>query len=132
MKRLVTLAVTLLALTAVPFALASGGLGKFKTTIAGKGAKTEHGKLDGTWIIDLKNRTSGKVNLTWNGHQVGGGKYVISGSKITFTPKKGGNCKGKGKYTFKRSGDKLTFMPMNDTCTTRKDVLRYSAWTMVG
>ncbi len=39
MKRLVTLTATLLALTAVPLALASGGLGKFKTTLTGKGAE---------------------------------------------------------------------------------------------
>jgi hypothetical protein len=131
MKRLVTLAATLLALTAVPFALASGGLGNFKTTLAGKGANTEHGRLDGAWAIDLGNRTSGALKLTWNGQLRGGGRYVISGSTITLTPKQGGKCKTKAKYTFKRSGNTLTFTPIRDTCATRRDVLTYGAWTRI-
>ena len=129
MKRLITLVATLLALTAVPIAFASGGLGKFKTTLTGKGAKTGHGRLDGTWTIDLANPTSGPLHLTWNGHSNGGGTYDISGSKITFTPKKGGSCKTKAKYSFKQTGDKLTFTPIKDTCAVRRDVLTFGAWT---
>jgi hypothetical protein len=133
MKRLATLTATLLALTIVPIALASGGgLGKFKTTLTGKGAKTEHGQLDGTWTIDLSNPTSGKVRLTWNGEPYGGGKYVISGSTIMLAPRKGGQCKAKGKYTFKVTGSKLKFTTIKDTCTTRRDILTYGAWTKAG
>lgn len=132
MKRLATLTATLLALTAVPLALASAGPGKFKTTLAGNGANTEHGQLDGTWTIDLSSPTSGPLKLTSNGHLKGGGKYVISGSTITFTPKKGGACTTKGKYTLKLSGNSLRFTPIKDTCATRRDVLTYGAWTKTG
>ena len=132
MMRLITLTATLVALTGVPFALASGGPGKFKTRLAGNGAKTEHGQLDGTWTIDLSNPTSGPVKLTFNGHPNGGGTYVISGSTITLTPKNGGACTSKGKYSFNLSGDKLTFTLIKDTCAPRKDVLTYRAWTKIG
>ena len=129
MKRLVTLTATLVALTAVPFALASGGPGKFKTTLRGTGANTEHGQLDGAWTIDLASPTSGPSKLTWHGHPAGGGKYVISGSTITLTPKQGGRCATTGKYTFKLRHNKLSFTPVKDTCTVRRDVLTYRAWT---
>jgi hypothetical protein len=132
MKRLVTLTAALLVCIAAPIALASGGPGKFTTTLAGKSAKTEHGKLDGTWTIGLSSPTSGKVKLTWNGERSGGGTYVISGSTITLTPKKGGQCTGKGKYKFKLSGDKLKFTVIKDSCTVRRDVLTYGAWTKTG
>ena len=132
MKRLVALAATLLALTAVPFALASGGPGKFKTTLTGQRANTEHGQLDGTWTIDLANGTSGPLKLTLNGRPKGGGKYLISGSTITLTPKHGGTCTTKGKYTFKLRGNTLTFTPIKDTCTVRRDVLTFGAWTKNG
>lgn len=133
MKRLATLTATLLALTVVPIALASGGLaGKFKTTLAGHGARTEHGKLDGTWRVAFGAAASGKVKLRWNGHVAGGGRYLISGSTITLAPKKGGQCKTKGKYTFTLSGGKLRFTVINDTCTVRRDVLTYGAWTTAG
>ena len=133
MKRLTTFAAALLVCVVAPVALASGaGLGKFKTTLAGKSAKTEHGDLDGTWTIDLSSPTSGKIDLAVNGERKGGGTYVISGSQITLTPKKGGGCKTKGRYTFKATGDKLRFTPIKDTCTVRRDVLTYGAWTKTG
>jgi hypothetical protein len=132
MKRLMVLASLLLALIVATAALAaSGGLGKFQTKLTGKGANTEHGMLDGTWTIDLSTPTSGKVKLTWNGESSGGGKYVISGSKITLTPKKNGSCKTKGKYTFTLVGNQLTFTKITDTCIERRDVLTAHAWTKV-
>ncbi|MGO9498808.1 MAG: hypothetical protein ACLQA5_19160 [Solirubrobacteraceae bacterium] len=132
MKRLTTLAAMLLTLAAVPLALAAGGPGKFETKITGKGANTEQGLLDGTWTIDLANPTAGPLKLTVNGHLKGGGKYTISGTTITLTPKKGGECKGKAKYTFKLSGNTLTFTPITDTCAVRRDVLTYGPWTKIG
>jgi hypothetical protein len=132
MKRLATLGVVLLAFAVGSVAFAAGGLGKFATKITGKGAKTEHGQLDGTWTIDLSSPTSGTVNLTWNGGKAGGGTYAISGSTITFTPKKNGGCKTKGKYTFKLTGKTLTFTKISDTCTQRSDVLAGRRWTKVG
>jgi len=96
MKRLVALATILLVLTLAAVALAAGGLGKFETKITGKGPRTEKGMLDGTWTIDLKSPTSGKLNLSRNGQEAGGGTYVISGSTITLTPKKHGVCTTKG------------------------------------
>jgi hypothetical protein len=133
MKRLATLTATLIALTVVPIALASGGIaGKFKTTLAGNGAKTEHGQLDGTWAVAFGAAASGKVKLTWNGEKAGGGTYLISGSMITLTPKKGGACTSKGKYKFKLSGDKLKFTLIKDSCANRRDVLTYGAWTKAG
>ena len=132
MNRLATLAAVLLALTVTSVALAAGGLGKFRTKITGKGAKTDHGKVDGTWTIDLSSPTSGKLNLTLNGRDMGGGTYVISGSKITLTPKKNGSCTTKAKYTFKLTGKTLTFKKISDTCTVRTDVLTAHPWTKVG
>jgi hypothetical protein len=132
MKRLITLGVMLLSLTVGSIALAAGGPGKFETKISGKGAKTEHGRIDGTWMINFSNATSGKVHLTWNGKHAGGGTYVISGSTITLTPKKGGGCKTKGKYRFMLSGNTLTFTTISDSCTDRRDVLTYGPWTKVG
>jgi hypothetical protein len=126
------LASLLLALIVATAALAAGGgLGKFQTKLTGKGANTGHGMLDGTWTIDLSTPTSGKVKLTWNGKSAGGGKYVISGSKITLTPKKNGGCKTKGKYRFTLAGNQLTFKKITDTCTQRRDVLTAHAWTKV-
>lgn len=132
MKRLITLAAVLLSLTAGSIALAAGGLGKFHTKITGKGAKTEHGRLDGTYTIDFATPTSGKVKLTRNGEPGGGGKYVISGSTITLTPKKGGTCKTKGKYHFTITGNTLTFTTIHDSCAARSDVLTHGPWTKVG
>jgi hypothetical protein len=132
MKRLATLVAVLLAVTGASVALAAGGLGKFETKITGKGAKTEHGSLDGTWTIDLSSPTSGKVKLTWKGQKAGGGTYVISGSTITLTPRKNGECKTKGKYTFKLTGKTLTFTKISDTCTQRSDVLAARRWTKIG
>jgi hypothetical protein len=131
MKRLISLAAMLLTLAAVPFALAAAGPGKFETKLAGKGANTEHGWLDGTWTIDLASPSSGPVKLTWNGEQKGGGKYVISGSTITLTPKKGGSCKTTAKYTFKLSGKTLRFRTIKDTCAVRRDVLTNGHWTKI-
>jgi hypothetical protein len=132
MKRLTTLAVVALSLTAVSIALAAGGLGKFETKITGKSAKTEHGSLDGLWTVDFAIATSGKVKLTRNGKPAGGGKYVISGSTITLTPKNGGTCKSKGKYHFKLSGKALTFTTISDPCADRRHILTYGPWTKVG
>jgi len=131
MKRLTAL-VAVLALPSASVALAASGPGKFQTKLTGNGAKTMHGKLDGTWQIDLSSPTSGHVQLTWDGHRSGGGKYVISGQTITLTPKKGGSCHTRSKYTFTRTGNNLTFTPISDTCTIRKDVLTYGPWTEVG
>jgi len=132
MKRLVALATILLVLTLAAVALAAGGLGKFETKITGKGPRTEKGMLDGTWTIDLKSPTSGKLNLSRNGQEAGGGTYVISGSTITLTPKKHGVCTTKGKYTFKLTAKTLTFTKITDTCTERSDVLTAHPWTKVG
>lgn len=132
MKRLTVLASLLLALIMAMTALAaSGGLGKFQTRLTGKGASTEHGKLDGNWTINFSTPTSGKVKLTRNGESSGKGSYVISGSRITFTPKKHGNCKTKGKYRFTLTGNRLTFTKITDSCTERTDVLTGHAWTKV-
>jgi|SRR5579859_1500924 hypothetical protein len=132
MKRLMTLGALLLSLIVGPAALAAGGLGKFQTTIAGNGAKTEHGRLDGTWTVDFASPISGKVKLTRNGHPAGGGRYVISGSTITLTPKPGGGCKTKGSYRLKRSGHTLTFTTIRDRCSDRRNILTHGTWTKLG
>jgi hypothetical protein len=132
MKRLTILAAVLLTLAAVPYALAATGPGKFATKITGKGANTEHGAIDGTWTVDLANPTSGPLKLTVNGHQKGGGRYVISGTSITLTPKKGGTCKTTAKYAFKLSGKTLTFTAIKDACSVRRDVLTHGPWTKIG
>lgn len=130
MKRFTPFLALLLSLTAASIATAAGGPGKFETKITGQGATTAHGMLDGTWTIDLANARSGHVNLTRNGESLGGGTYLISGSTIKLTPKKGGKCTTKGKYHFNLHGNTLTFTAISDTCRTRKDVLTYGPWTM--
>jgi hypothetical protein len=132
MKRLTMLAAALLTLAAAPFALAAAGPGKFATTLTGKGANTENGTLDGTWTIDLANPTSGKLKLTRNGDQKGGGTYAISATTITLTPKKGGTCQTTAEYTLKLSGRKLAFTPIKDSCKVRRDVLTHGPWTKIG
>lgn len=132
MKRVTTLLALLLSLTAASIATAAGGPGKFQTKITGNGATAAHGMLDGTWTIDLANAHSGHVNLTRNGKPLGGGRYVISGSTIKLTPKKGGKCTTKAKYQFKLHANTLTFKTIIDACTTRRDVLTYGPWTMTG
>jgi hypothetical protein len=130
MKRFTPLVALLLSLTAASIATAAGGPGKFETKITGQGATTAHGMLDGTWTIDLANAHSGHINLTRNGKSLGGGTYLISGSTIKLTPKKGGKCTTTGKYQFNLHGNTLTFTAIGDTCKTRKDVLTYGPWTM--
>jgi hypothetical protein len=132
MKRLMALVTVLTALTAASAALAAGGLGKFETKLTGKGVNPEYGQLDGTWTIDLSSPTSGTVKLTWNGKTAGGGRYAISGSTITLTPKQNGGCKTKGRYTFKQTGNTLTFTKIADTCAQRRDVLTAHRWSKVG
>jgi hypothetical protein len=132
MKRLATLGAILLTFPAASVALGSGGLGKFESKITGKGPKTDKGRLDGTWTIKLGSSTSGPLHLAVNGKSKGGGTYAIKGYSITFTPKKGGSCTTKGKYTFTLLGKKLTFTKMSDSCAVRFDVLTAHAWTKVG
>ncbi len=131
MKRLTVFMSALVLLAVGSSALAAGGPGKLKTKITGSGAKTEHGQLDGTWTIDLKSPTSGKVNLTWNGKPTGGGTYSIQGSTITLTPKGNGSCTTQGKYRMKTSGNQVTFKLISDSCSVRRDVLTYGPWTKV-
>jgi len=52
--------------------------------------------------------------------------------RTPLTPKKGGQCKTKAKYYFKLSGKTLTFTPIKDTCTARRDVLTFGPWTKIG
>ena len=130
MKRLTVLA-AVLTLTSASVALAASGPGKFQTKLTGNGTKTMHGKLDGTWGINLSSPTSGRIQLTVNGHLKGGGDYTISGSTITLTPKKRGACTTKAKYTFTKSGNTLTFTPIKDTCAVRRDVLTYGPWKQI-
>jgi hypothetical protein len=132
MKRVAMLGAILLVVSIASVALAAGGPGKFESKITGTGPKTGNGQLDGTWTIDLKSSTSGPLNLTRNGQNMGGGTYAISGSKITFTPKKGGSCSTKGKYTFMRSGKTLTFTKVSDSCKVRFDVLTAHSWKKIG
>ncbi len=132
MKRLIAVTVLALAMVGSSVALASGGLGKFRSKLTGNSSKTEHGRLDGTWTIALSSPTSDRVRLTWNGHPSGGGTYTISGSRITFSPKRHGSCTTVGKYSFKLRGDTLTFTKIRDTCTIRRDVLTAGSWTKVG
>jgi hypothetical protein len=132
MKRVAMLGAILLALPIASAALGkTGGPGKFQSKITGTGPKTANGMLDGTWTIDLKSWTSGPLNLTVNGHNKGGGTYAISGYKITFTPKQGGSCTTKGKYTFTLSGKTLTFTKLSDSCTVRFDVLTAHSWKKI-
>jgi len=131
MKRVAMVGAIPLVLTSASIALAASGPGKFESTISGNGRKTDNGRVDGKWTIDLKSPTSGPLNLTVNGHDQGGGTYAISGSRITFTPKKGGSCKTKGKYSFTRSAKTLTFTRISDSCKVRFDVLTAHTWKKI-
>ncbi len=132
MKRLITLATVLLSLAAGSIALGAGGLGKFQTTITGKGANTEHGRLDGVYAVDFPTAPSGTVKLTRNGESGGGGKYYISGSTITIEHKQGGSCTTTGEYHFAVTGNTLTFTTIHDLCANRRDILTHGPWTKVG
>jgi hypothetical protein len=63
---------------------------------------------------------------------MGGGKYAISGTTITLTPKKDGKCKTTAEYALKLSGQTLTFTPIKDTCEVRRDVLTFGPWMKIG
>ena len=132
MRRLTTIAAVLLSLTTVGAALAAGGLGKYQIKITGHGAKSEHGRLDGTWTVGFPTPGSGTVKLTWDGRPAGGGRYVISGSTITLTPKPGHSCTVTGKYRFKLSGGTLTFTKVSDPCADRRHILTYATWMKIG
>lgn len=126
MKRLVTILTVGVLLVAASAAFASGGLsGRFKAKLTGTGTGTDNGALDGVWTATLK---SGKITLAWDGVTASGGTYKVSGSTIVVTPNKGGICKGPGKYSYKVSGNKVTFKRIVDGCGTREVVLA-RVWT---
>jgi hypothetical protein len=121
MKKLAIAAAVIAA--AVPsVAIAAGGLsGTYKTTVH---TTALGGALNGTW----------KIKFTSNGYMVSfGGKVVVSGRnayngpRIVFNDTSGADkCSGSGVYTYKLTGNKLTFTKVSDTqsCIGRQLVLK--------
>jgi hypothetical protein len=118
------------ALTLSSLALAATPSGTYKAKVR---SRAYNGALDGTWTVTLY---KGKYTVTDNGTVVLQGKYSISGTRITIGG--GGHkafCQVTGVYTFKLSGNKLSFGKVSDRtakCAGRRIVLTSGAFTKVG
>lgn len=119
MKRLILGVAVAAALVLPTTALAAGGLtGKYSAKITHVSTQ-----LNGTWTLDFM--SGGKYTVSDNGMVVIHGKFTSTGSKITFSHETGpAACPATGKYTYKRSGTKLTFTRVSDSsCAGRSAVL---------
>ena len=119
MKRLVAVVFAAVVLGLVPAALAAGMLsGKYKIKISGDPALG--GALNGTWVIRF---TPGHYKVAHNGKALGHGTDKIRGDRITFSA--GAKCSSTGNYKFKKTGKKLTFTRISDSCVGRRDLLTH-------
>jgi hypothetical protein len=122
MKRVIragALALVLAAVTAAT-AVAAGGLsGTYKTTL------TKPVYLKGTYRITF---TSGGFTVHGPYGYVTHGSDRVSGSRITI--RGGGRCGSPGTYTFRRSGNSLSFHKVSDPCP-RATLITAHAWTKV-
>lgn len=114
MKRVVLILTAIVALGAVPAALAAGSLsGKWTTTISGN---TQFGgALNGKWVIKYSH---GAYHVSQNGKPIVHGKEKIAGDVITLKDAPGPSaCPTKGKYRFTIAGNTLTFKRVHDSTT---------------
>jgi hypothetical protein len=123
LKRRIAVILPILALATAPMALAAGApSGTYKTTI------TKPAKLKGVWKVTFK---SGHVTARFKGHVAARNTYTISGSTITFPPKKGAKCTSPGMYTFMLSGKTLTFTKISDPCSKGRAAVLTHKFTKV-
>jgi hypothetical protein len=85
--------------------------------------------LVGTWRIG----TSSSIIIKANGHAVFhfGAEVIpesVSGTRTRLTFSPAGSCAGKGTYSWKLSGRKLTLRPVHDACVIRSASLN-GTWT---
>lgn len=130
MKKLTAGAAMVAALALSSVALAAQPSGTFKRKVH---TSALQGALNGTWTVNLYR---GQYTVTDNGAIVLQGRYSIKGSQITVGG--GGKqafCQVTGVYSYKLSGNRLTFKKVNDPtkkCTGRVDVLTNGPFTRVG
>jgi hypothetical protein len=119
MKRFTIAASVVIVLVLSSVALAGGTVaGKYATTIKSPA------EFKGTWMLNLSK--GGTYTVANNGQILVRGKYVVTGSKITFGHESGqGACPKTGKYTWKKSGKTLKFTRLSDApvCSGRSGVL---------
>ena len=101
----------LIALCAVPVALANSGLsGRFRTTIASPAS------IKGVWTISFYGNHQDSDYL--NGSKIASGTYTSSGSVISFAqrtaPAGQKQCSTPGKYKFALNGTHLKFTKISD------------------
>jgi hypothetical protein len=119
MKRFTIAASVVIVLVLSSVALAGGTVaGKYATTIKSPA------EFKGTWVLNFAK--GGTYTVANNGQILVRGKYVVTGSKITFGHESGqGACPKTGKYTWKKSGKTLKFTRLSDApvCSGRSGVL---------
>ena len=114
MKRVVLILTAIVAMGAVPAALAAGSLsGKWTTTISG--STQFGGALNGKWVIKFGH---GVYHVSQNGKAVVHGRDKIVGNVITLKDAPGPSaCPTAGKYRFRIAGKTLTFKRVHDSTT---------------
>jgi hypothetical protein len=121
MKRLTIAASLILLLALSSVALAGGTVaGKYRTTIKSPA------QFKGTWVLNFAK--GGTYTVATDGQVFVRGKYVVTGSKITFSRETGpGACPKSGKYTWKKLGGTLEFTRVSDSpaCSGRSGVLAH-------
>lgn len=130
MKKLSVGAAVAAALALSSVALAAQPSGTFKRKVH---TSALEGAVNGTWTVNLYR---GQYTVTDNGAIVLQGRYSIKGNLITVgSGGKQAFCQVSGVYSYKLSGNKLTFKRVNDPtkkCAGRVAVLTNGPFTRVG
>jgi hypothetical protein len=127
MKRVVLILTAIVALGAVPAALAAVSLsGKWTTTISG--STQFGGALNGKWVVKFGH---GAYHVSENGKAIVHGKDKIAGDVVTLKDAPGPNaCPTKGEYRFTIAGKTLTLTRVHDStspsCIGREVVLSHT------
>ena len=117
-RQLAIAALVAAAFAASSLALAAGTLnGKYATTI-----KTPP-DLKGTWVLNLQQ--GGTYTVALNGKALARGTYSATATTITLREPAANGCGGTGKYTWRKSGKRLTFTRITESprCAARAGVL---------
>jgi len=93
-------------------------------------SNAREGELNGASTIAF---TSGVYTVKTHSAVVVRGKFSIEGTKITFGHETGpGACPSSGTYTFHPSGQKLTFIRINDSKCAARSVVLAGSYTKAG
>jgi hypothetical protein len=107
--------------------------GRYSTTLPDSGEVHAQG-LAGTWVVEFT--PDGLVLMTPPSTYPGGGE-PLSGFSYTITPQGVRtnllieSCGSVGVYSWKRSGDSLTFAPRTENCELRRRLLTSEPWQLV-